>query len=466
MHIQFCGAAGEVTGSCHYVEAGGLKIVLDCGMFQGGDDRHEKNRESFPFDAAQLDYVLLSHAHIDHSGRLPVLQKAGYNGPIIGTQPTVELAEVLLLDSAHLQEEDAKWKKKRLDKKGEDSEWVQPLYNVTDVESCLDHLQGVEYKESVALNKSVSARFLDAGHILGSAIVELSITENGSTTKLVFSGDIGVKDAPILRDPTIVEAANVLLMESTYGDRLHENLDNKCDLLRAAVKDTVRRGGKVIMPAFAVGRTQEILYELNGLFEHDDIPRVPVFVDSPMAISATKILLQHPEVYDAETNALIAGGEKPFQFPEVRMIQSVDESKQLHHLRQSCIIIAGSGMCTGGRIKHHLHNNLDNPVNTILFVGYQGVGTLGRSIREGAQSVRIFGQPHPVRAEVRHIDGFSAHADRNGLIDWFAGMGSKPKQTFFVHGDPEAAAALATTIGGQFKVPTSVPQRLDTADLG
>ncbi|MBI3920083.1 MAG: MBL fold metallo-hydrolase [Armatimonadetes bacterium] len=465
MHIQFCGAAGEVTGSCHYVEAGGLKLLLDCGLFQGGDDRHQKNCEPFPFDVAALDYVLLSHAHIDHAGRLPLLHKLGYNGPILGTKPSVELAEVLLLDSAHLQEEDAKWKKKRLQKKGEEAEWVKPLYTIEEAEACLDQLQGVDYEETVRLKDGVSVRYLDAGHILGSSILELTVKENGAEKRLVFSGDLGVRGAPILRDPTLVERADFLLMESTYGDRLHENADNKCELLRLAVKDTIKRGGKLLMPAFAVGRTQEILYELNSLFEDNAVPRVPVFVDSPMAISATKILLQHPEVYDAETNALIAGGEKPFQFPEVRMVQSVDESKELHHLRKPCIIIAGSGMCTGGRIKHHLHNNIDNPVNTILFVGYQGVGTLGRSIREGAQSVRIFGQQHAVRAEVRHIDGFSAHADRDGLIEWFAGIRDKPQETCFVHGDPEAAAALSATIAEKFKVATRVPARLDTVEV-
>jgi len=464
MRIQFCGAAGEVTGSCHYLEAGGLKLLLDCGLFQG-QDRHQRNREPLPFIPSKLDFVILSHAHIDHIGRLPLLHRQGCEATVLGTHPTVQLAEVMLLDSAHLQEEDAKWKKKRLTRRGEDASWVQPLYTCEDAEACATLLQGVEYEETIDLNDRVTVRFREAGHILGSAIIELTVKENATSRRLIFSGDIGVRDAPILRDPELVDRADILLMESTYGDRLHLDVDRRCELLRDAIRDTVNRGGKVIMPSFAVGRTQEILYEINNLFEAREAPRVPVYVDSPMAIAVTRILLQHPEVYDEETRSLIAAGERPFQFPEVHMVQSVEESKALHHIRTPCIIIAGSGMCTGGRIKHHLHNNIDNPTHTVLFVGYQAVGTLGRAIRDGAHTVRIFGEPHPVRAEVRSIDGFSAHADRDGLLWWFEGIKAKPKKTFLIHGDPEALTALQTQLQAHYSVQPQLPARHELVDL-
>jgi len=464
MRIQFCGAAGEVTGSCHYVEAGGLQLLLDCGLFQG-NGKHERNRDPLPFSPDALDFVLLSHAHIDHSGRLPLLHKLGCRATVLGTHPTVELTEVMLLDSAHLQEEDAKWKKKRLTRRGEDAEWVQPLYTCKDAEECCKRFRGANYEEAIELNNSVAVRFHEAGHILGSSFVELTVKENGAPKRLVFSGDVGVQDAPILRDPEIAEQADILLMESTYGDRLHHDVDNRCELLRDAIRDTVQRGGKVMMPCFAVGRTQEILYEINSLFEAGETPRVPVFVDSPMAIAVTNILLQHPEVYDANTRSLIAAGERPFQFPEVHMVQSVEESKAIHHLRSPCIIIAGSGMCTGGRIKHHLHNTLDNPTHTVLFVGYQGVGTLGRAIRDGANPVRIFGEPHPVRAEIRNIDGFSAHADRDGLLKWFAGIRNKPEKLFLIHGDPDASAALGALMQSQFNATAHIPERYEIVEL-
>ncbi len=458
MLIRFCGAAGEVTGSCHYVEAGGLRFIMDCGLFQGGDDQFERNTAPFPFDPKLLDLVLLSHAHIDHIGRLPLLVGSGFEKRILATHPTVDLCQILLRDSAHIQEEDAAWKIKRLRKRGEDASWVKPLYTQADAEKALSLLEGVDYNTDAPLNENVTVRWSDAGHILGSAHLELSLKEKGVVRKLVFSGDVGNRGTPILRDPTLIAEADVVLVESTYGNRLHEHLERRAELFRQILTQTLDRGGKVIIPSFAVGRTQEILYELNPLAENGLLDSTPVYVDSPMAVSATEVFEKHPEDYDADAAALMRSGDNPPEFPGLHLIRDVEESKALNNSNEPCIIISANGMCTAGRIKHHLKHNIGNKRNTILFVGFQGQGTLGRLIKDGAKQVRIFGEMHTVRAQVAAIDGFSAHADRDGLLWWLNGFRRPPQRVFMVHGEDDVAHSFAQLVAEQKGWQTSVPK--------
>jgi metallo-beta-lactamase family protein len=458
MLIRFCGAAGEVTGSCHYVEAGGMKFIMDCGLFQGGDDQFERNTAPFPFDPKSLDLVLLSHAHIDHIGRLPLLVRGGFEKRILATTPTVDLCQILLRDSAHIQEEDAAWKIKRLRKRGEDASWVKPLYTQADAEKALSLLEGVDYDTDVPLNENVTVRWRDAGHILGSAHLELSIKEKGVVRQLVFSGDVGNRGTPILRDPTPIAEADVVLVESTYGNRRHEHLQQRAELFRQILTQTLDRGGKVIIPSFAVGRTQEILSELNSLAEGGLLDGVPVYVDSPMAVSATEIFAKHPEDYDADAAARLRCGDNPLEFPGLRFIRDVEESKALNERNEPCIIISANGMCTAGRIKHHLKHNVGNKRNTILFVGFQAQGSLGRLLKDGAKQVRIFGEMHTVRAQITAIDGFSAHADRDGLLWWLDGFRRPPQRVFMVHGEEDVARSFAQLVAEQKGWQTSVPK--------
>lgn len=457
MLIRFCGAASEVTGSCHYVEAGGLKFIMDCGLFQGGD-QFERNTAPFPFDPKSLDLVLLSHAHIDHIGRMPLLVRRGFEKRILATHPTVDLCQILLRDSAHIQEEDAAWKIKRLRKRGEDASWVKPLYTQADAEKVLSLLEGVGYDTDVPLNENVSVRWRDAGHILGSAHLEVSVKAKGVVRKLVFSGDVGNRGTPILRDPTPIAEADVVLVESTYGNRSHEHLQQRAELFRHIITQTLDRGGKVIIPAFAVGRTQEILYELNPLAERGLLDGTPVYVDSPMAVSATEIFERYPEDYDADAAVLVRSGDNPLEFPGLRLIRDVEESKTLNERSEPCIIIAANGMCSAGRIKHHLKHHIGDQRNTILFVGFQAQGTLGRLLKDGAKQVRIFGEMHTVRAQIAAIDGFSAHADRDGLLWWMNGFRRPPQRVFMVHGEEDAARSFAQLVAEQKGWRTSVPQ--------
>jgi metallo-beta-lactamase family protein len=465
MLIRFCGAASEVTGSCHYLEAGGLRFIMDCGLFQGGGDQFERNTAPFPFDPKSLDLMLLSHAHIDHIGRLPLLVRRGFEKRILATTPTVDLCQILLRDSAHIQEEDAAWKVKRLRKRGEDASWVKPLYTQADAEKALSLLEGVDYDTDVPLNENVTARWSDAGHILGSAHLELSIKEKGVVRKLVFSGDVGNRGTPILRDPTPIAEADVVLVESTYGNRLHEHLQQRAELFRQILTQTLDRGGKVIIPSFAVGRTQEILYELNPLAERGLLDGTPVYVDSPMAVNATEVFEKHPEDYDADAAALMRSGDNPMEFPGLHLIRDVEESKALNNSNQPCIIISANGMCTAGRIKHHLKHNVGNKRNTILFVGFQAQGSLGRLIKDGAKQVRIFGEMHTVRAQVAAIDGFSAHADRDGLLWWLNGFRRPPQRVFMVHGEDDVAHSFAQLVVEQKGWQTSVPKLGEEVNL-
>ncbi|NKB88106.1 MAG: MBL fold metallo-hydrolase [Acidobacteria bacterium] len=446
MQISFHGAASEVTGSCHLVETSAGRVLLDCGMIQGGKERHERNREPFGFDATTLDAVVLSHAHIDHCGRLPVLRKAGYKGPIYATPATIELVRILLSDSGHIQEEDARWTIKRLRKKGKDASHVKPLYTRAEALQVLDQFVAVDFDRWRALDGLGRLRFIMAGHILGAAIVELELEDGDECRHVTFSGDLGVEGARLLARPDRVECPEVLLIESTYGDRERDDTEDRTELLYEIVRDTVERGGKVVIPSFAVGRTQEMLARLNDLVESGRLSGVPVFVDSPMAVEATEVFTKFPDAYAKEARRLYCSGDAPMEFPGLRLVTRVEDSKAINASRVPSVIISASGMCTAGRIKHHLKHEIGNPRSTVLFVGYQARGSLGRVIQNGTSPVRIHGDTFDVRARIEQIPGFSAHADRSALLDWYDGLGGNPQHTFVVHGDPDAAGALAKTL--------------------
>lgn len=440
MRITFLGAARMVTGSCYLLEAGGLRILVDCGMFQGKED--DLNHEPFPLNPAGLDFVILTHAHIDHSGRLPLLCKQGYRGPIYAHPATAELAEIMLLDSAHIQEADAERLNRKAGRAGRPQE--PPLYTQDDARITAKQFKTVPYGELKALSSRVRFRLQDAGHILGSAIIEVFETgADGGETKLVFSGDIGQPDRPILRDPTIIDSADYLVMESTYGNRLHDSPESKQGALAEIIRSTIARGGNVIVPSFAVGRTQELLYSLNKLVEAGELPRgLRVVVDSPLAIAATQITAKHVEVFDEEAHKLVRSGDQPFAFPGLLTTATAEESKALNNDLRPMVIIAASGMCEAGRVVHHLKHNLWRAASTILFVGYQAEGTLGRIIHDGAKHVRIHGEDVAVRAHIETLHGFSAHADQAQLLAWVSGLTHPPVRTFLVHGEGDAQAEL------------------------
>ncbi len=465
MRISFHGAAGEVTGSCHLIETTAGRILLDCGMIQGGKERHERNRAPFPFNPADVDLVVLSHAHIDHSGRLPLLLEQGFRGRIFTTTPTVGLVEILLADSGHIHEEDARWKIRRLKKKGEDASWVTPLFTRREALAVLEQLVAVEFDTWYALDGIGRVRFNMAGHILGAAIVELEIEDGDRCRHVTFSGDLGVQGARLLARPAPVEAPEVLIMESTYGDRDRPTQEDPTDRLLEIVRHTAKRGGKLVIPSFAVGRTQEILARFNDLAESGRLEGIPVMVDSPMAVEATRIFTRFPQAYSKEARRLFCSGDQPLQFDGLSLVTSVEESKAINFLEGPAVIISASGMCTAGRIKHHLKNNISDPAATILFVGYQARGTLGNVIQSGVDPVRIFGEEYPVRARIERISGFSAHADRGGLLDWFSGLGGVPESTFLVHGEPDSAAALGTELRDRHKAAVMIPKRGELFDL-
>ena len=464
MRISFHGAAGEVTGSCHLIETTAGRVLLDCGLIQGGKERHERNRAPFPFVAEDVDVVVLSHAHIDHGGRLPMLRKAGYRGPIYATAATIDLVRILLADSGHIHEEDARWTIKRLRKKGKDASHITPLYTQADALAVMQQFVEVKFNTWVRLEGLGRVRFVAAGHILGAAIVELELEDGDDCRHVTFSGDLGVEGARLLSRPARVEAPEVLLMESTYGDREREEEGDRTEALFRIVRDTVARGGKVVIPSFAVGRTQEILARLNDLVESGRLSGVPVFVDSPMAVEATAVFTRFPDAYSKDARRKYCSGDAPLAFDGLRLVTKVAESKAINSSRKPSVIISASGMCTAGRVKHHLKSEISNSRSTILFVGYQALGSLGQIIQSGTSPVRIHGKWFEVRARIEQIPGFSAHADRTGLLDWYDGLGGNPDHTFVVHGDREAAAALATTLR-QRGTDAVVPRRGESFEL-
>jgi len=433
MRLSFHGADRGVTGSCHLIECAGRRVLIDCGMYQGGRELHEENAEPFGFDPAAIDYVLLTHAHLDHCGRLPLLARRGFRGEIVATSASRELARLVLLDAAHLQEEEAHYRKRKSDKRHAGHEDA-PLYTTLDALNSFDYFgRTAVYGQPLELAPDLRANFLDAGHILGSASVLIEHQEQATRRSVLFSGDLGNAGRPLLRAPVAVKS-DAVVMETTYGDRKHKSLVSSVEELYEVVTDTFRRGGNVIIPTFALERAQELLYFLREGREQGRLPdSLPVFLDSPMAISATQIFERHPECYKAETRELFREGNDPFHLPELQFTREKADSIAINRITGGAIIMAGSGMCTGGRIRHHLKNNLGRQEASVVFVGYAANGTLARDIVDGAKQVRLFGAEVPVRSRIHTIGGFSAHADQAELLDWHGQTSAD--RTFLVHGD-------------------------------
>jgi metallo-beta-lactamase family protein len=449
MQIQFHGAVRTVTGSQHLLTINGHRLLLDCGLYQGSRKESYRRNQNLPFDAASIDKLILSHAHIDHSGNIPNLVKSGFKGDIICTYPTRDLCAIMLRDSAKIQSYDIQYVNKKRARKNLPP--IEPIYDMQDAVECLKQFVGIGYERSYQIIPGVYLTFYDAGHILGSAITVLEIEddETKQDIRLVFSGDLGRPDRPILNDPTFIDNADILIIESTYGNREHADIDEASDKLENIVNDTWQRGGKVIVPAFAVGRTQELVYRLHQLVDARDIPPdLPVYVDSPLAIDATGIYRLHPEAYDDEVAQFLLESRTgdPFGFAMMQYTRSTAQSKELNYLRQPAVIISASGMAEAGRILHHLKNNIEDPRNTILIVGWQAPHTLGRRIVEQVPEVKIFGETYELKAQVETINGFSAHADRSELLGWAGHLKSPPKHTFIVHGEEESSFALADSL--------------------
>ena len=469
MRISFAGAAQTVTGSCYLVETEKTSFLVDCGMHQGRPEETALNRQPFPFAISDIDFMILTHAHIDHSGRIPLLYREGFHAPIYTTRATAELCGIMLPDSGHIQEMESQWQSKKNGRAGRDV--VAPLYTMQDGMDACRLFTAEPYDRPFSPAEDVTVTLRDAGHILGSAILEILVRENGKEEKIVFSGDLGNKNVPIMRDPTVIEGADYLVLESTYGDRLHDDHGDKIERFVAIVNDTITRGGNVVIPSFAVGRTQEIIYALNqeeAKF-HDrktKLMETPVYVDSPMAVSATKIFRNNEECFDEEALAYIRSGDNPLDFENLHFTQTSDESRALNDDPQSKIIISASGMCDAGRIKHHLKHNLWRKDSSVIFVGYQAVGTLGRRLVDGAKRVRIFDEDIAVNARIENIEGFSGHADRDGLIAWVDAMKKKPSVVILVHGEADVIERFSETLRSRFSFSVHTAKLDETMELG
>lgn len=474
MKVSFFGATKTVTGSNFLVEGAGKKFLVDCGLYQGSTKEEIKNNEPFPYDLNDIDFMLLTHAHIDHSGRIPKLYKEGFRKTIFATNATCDLCAIMLPDSGHIQETESEWKNRKRLRRGEQP--LEPIYDAETAAKSLELFKGVQYDQIIEIDDDIHVRFNDAGHMLGSATIEVWIRENGENKKIVFSGDLGNNDIPLLAEPTMIEDADFLVMESTYGDRFHIENENKAEKFIEIVTDTIKNGGTVVIPSFAVGRTQEILYELNKIKESkEDNPdfdkrfeilmHTPVYVDSPLAISATEVFKENMDLFDDETKELIQRGDNPLDFPGLKFTQTVDESKALNESDESCIIISASGMCEVGRIKHHLKHNIWNPKNTILFVGYQAIGTLGRKIVDGAKTIKLFGEEVAVNARIEYIEGYSGHADQQGLLNFVYSFMKKPDHIFLVHGEEEPQKVLKNKITENTGLAVTIPAYGETYDL-
>ena len=435
--LGFFGGAGNVTGSRYLLEANNIRLLVDCGLYQ---ERKLKGRnwEPFTIPPSSLDAVLLTHAHVDHCGLLPKLVREGFRGRIYCTHATSEIAQIILLDSARLQEEDAEFKRRRHEREKRKGPFPEiPLYTTDDAKASFPLFTPVSYEETVLLGEGIKATFHDAGHVLGSSMIKITVSQQGESRTILFSGDVGRWDRPILRDPSIFNEIDYVMVESTYGDRIHQEPTDVGESLAEIINSTFRASGNIIVPSFALQRSQEILYHMNELLMENQIPHIMVFLDSPMAISITEVFKRHSELFDKEMSRLIRQNKSPFDFSGLKTVQTADESKALNHISGTIMIIAGSGMCTGGRVKHHLVTNITRPESTILFVGYQAIDTLGRQILGGAKQVRILGQQYPVRARIDQIHGFSAHADRNELFKWISSLNSAPRRVFVVHGESQ-----------------------------
>ena len=464
MKISFHGADRDVTGSCHLLECAGKKILIDCGMYQGGRKLHEENAADFGFEPSEIDFLLLTHAHLDHCGRIPLLVKQGFKGEIVTTAASVEIARLILLDSAHLQEEEARRNEKRSKRlHAHEHESTAPLYNTLDALNSLECFgRKAKYNQVIALADGINVTFLDAGHILGSASIFCELTEAEKQHRLLFSGDLGYDGRAILRDPATPPVVDTVIMETTYGDRLHKQLEPSIDELFEVINRTIARGGNVIIPTFALERTQEILYYLREGMEQDKLAKFTnIFLDSPMAISATEIFRRHTECYDEETKTVLQEGHDPFQLPNLHFTRETSASIAINKVTGGSVIMAGSGMCTGGRITHHLKHNLWNKNNSIVFVGFAAIGTLARIIIDGAPKVHIYGEEIPVRAEIHTINGFSAHADQAELLAWHEKTGN-PKTTFLVHGEQSSMDAFSNKLSNTHVV---MPQLNDSYEL-
>ena len=464
MRLTFLGATMMVTGSSYLLEADNKKILIDCGMFQGSKAVVLLNKRGFLFNPAEIDCVLLTHSHIDHSGLLPKLCKEGFKGEIYATKVTTELAGIMLPDSAHIQEFDTEIANRKGRRAGR--ALVQALYSVDDAYECLERFRPVAYDTKLSLSSQISVSFRDAGHILGSSILEVWVEEEGQPTKLVFSGDLGQKNQPIIKDPTVIEDADYVITEATYGNRIHDHYD-KQEKLAKIINETVQRGGNLIIPAFAVGRTQTLLYYLRELLKENKIPNIPVFIDSPLAISATDIFMRNPQEYDQEAyNLLIKDHSNPLHLPQLIFTRTADESKLLNRLEHPAIIISASGMAEAGRILHHLKHNLWRPEASILFVGYQAEGSMGRRLLDGEKKVRIMNEEISVKASIYNIDELSAHADQSGLLEWLSHFQKvKPANVFVIHGEAESTETFAALIKEKLDMPAYIPQYGDSAVL-
>lgn len=446
--ITFCGGAGMVTGSCYLIEAGKTKILVDCGMVQGSRFAESLNADPFPFDAKEISAVVVSHAHIDHTGRLPKLYKEGFRGKVYGTGPTLDFTHVLLLDSEHVIRSEA------------EREGMQPIYNLKDVEMLFTLIAYTPYGEAVAISEDISFKLHDAGHILGSSIIEIFLkNEKGEPRKIVFSGDLGNSPTPLLRDTYTEKESDYLVIESTYGDRVHETREARKDLLEDIIEETIRNGGVLMIPVFSTERTQELLFEFNELVEHGRVPTVPVFVDSPLAIKITEIFKKYPDFYNHEAARLQRSGDDLFNFPGLKFTPTIEDSKSINAVRPPKIIMAGSGMSHGGRIMYHEKLYLSDPRNTLLIIGYQVKGSLGRRLLDGEKMVKIMGVEIPVRAKVKRISGYSAHADQASLIDWVDPMRLSLRKVFVTHGEEDVSAVFAQILRDKYALET-VPVKL------
>jgi metallo-beta-lactamase family protein len=447
MKLSFHGADHDVTGSCHMIECAGKRVLIDCGLFQGGRELDEDNAEPFGFEPASIDFLLLTHAHLDHCGRVPLLVKRGFRGEIITTPASRELARIVMLDSGDLQEEEAQRKMRHAERRGRREDVIEPLYTEQDALYSLDFFgRAAGYGQPLELAPGIRATFIDAGHILGSACIFLELTENGRRRTVLFSGDLGNDGRPILRDPATPPHADVVVMETTYGDRLHKPMEPSVEELYSAISDTFKRGGNVVIPTFALERAQELLYFLREGMEDGRLPRtMRVFLDSPMAISATAVFGRHPECYDEETAQIFREGRDPLRLPGLSLTRGTQDSMAINKIHGGAVIMAGSGMCTGGRVRHHLIHNLSRPQSSIVFVGYAAHGTLARRIIDGNDRVRIFGDDISVKAAIHTINGFSAHADQGELLAWHRKTGD-PERTFLVHGEEETMGRFAALL--------------------
>lgn len=464
MRLQFLGAARQVTGSRYLLEAGGLRLLIDCGMFQ--ERAHlARNWEPSPVPPGAIDYLLLTHAHVDHCGLIPKLVREGFGRAVLATPASAELAEIILDDAARIQEEDAAFKKKRHQREKRRGPYPEvPLYTAEDARAAFPLFRKVRYDQATALNESVAVTYHDAGHILGSAMLELAVRRDGQTRTIIFSGDIGQWDKPIVRDPSVFERADYVVMESTYGARNHADGDVEEQLCRI-INETVEAGGNVVIPTFAVERAQELMFHIGRLIRQDRIPHLMVFLDSPMAADVTEVFRRHPECMDKEALQILDSGRSLLQFPGLRLVRETSESKSINRIKDSCIIMATSGMCTAGRIKHHLARNVSRSESTLVFVGYQAAGTLGRDLVDGKPEVRIHGARHPVKARIAQIHGLSGHADQAGLLRWLGHLKQPPRRIFLTHGEEDATTELARQIHARWGWWVDVPAYQDEHQL-